>query len=117
MACLVKLAESVRLKKISKKGQLREFSLIEIDEFIDSPEEVHGVFTSAEKQGLLRYALYNLRATPHERFLPGYPNIRLYHGQSIGNILQTISIYLILVDIQILISSNILIKLFPKYVI
>ncbi|XP_065577884.1 anoctamin-8-like isoform X2 [Artemia franciscana] len=86
MACLVKLAESVRLKKFSKKGQLREFSLIEIDQFIDSPEEVHGMFTSAEKQGLLRYALYNLRAAPHERFLPGYPNIRLYHGQSIDEV-------------------------------
>lgn len=56
----------------------------ELEEFLLYDGPVEDIFTSAEKQSIVRYELENIRALAEESYLPGYPHLKFYEGQSIS---------------------------------
>lgn len=72
---LLELAEELDVRKRDERGALKDFTITDIKD-VD-------LLTTAEKQNLVRHELENIRALLHEKFVPGYPDIHLYEGQSI----------------------------------
>nr|XP_018904651.1 PREDICTED: anoctamin-10 isoform X1 [Bemisia tabaci]XP_018904652.1 PREDICTED: anoctamin-10 isoform X1 [Bemisia tabaci] len=80
---LLEVAEELEIRKRDKRGILRHFVVKELEEFLLYDGPVEDIFTSAEKQSIVRYELENIRALAEESYLPGYPHLKFYEGQSI----------------------------------
>lgn len=79
----MELAEELDLRKRDRKGSIRDFTVNEVNEFLDSNAGSIDILSTAEKQSLVRHELENIRALENEFTLPGYSSIHLYEGQSI----------------------------------
>ncbi|KAK9510462.1 hypothetical protein O3M35_005246 [Rhynocoris fuscipes] len=79
---LLELAEELEIRKRDKNGVLREFTVDEIEEFIDISEKDQ-LLTTADRQVIVRHELENIRALSHEICILGHLECPLYEGQSI----------------------------------
>lgn len=73
----------MELRKRDTTGLVREFVLTQIEDFVEEGMDADDLFTTAERQMIVRHELENIRALREEDYLPGYPSIRIYQGQSI----------------------------------
>jgi hypothetical protein len=80
----LEVAEELELKKMDNTGLIREFTVSQLDDFLEEGMHVDDLLTVAEKQYIVRHELENIRALTEEDEVPGYPAFRLYEGQSIG---------------------------------
>lgn len=79
---LLELAEELEVRKRDKNGILREFTVDEIDEFINNERDE--LLTTADRQVLVKHELENIRALSHEMCILGHMECPLYEGQSIS---------------------------------
>jgi anoctamin-10 len=82
----LEVAEELELKKRDKYGMTREFTVSQLDDFLDDGMSVDDLLTTAERVNIVRHELENIRARNEDEQVPGYPTFRLYEGQSIGTI-------------------------------
>jgi hypothetical protein len=80
----LEVAEQLELKKRDRCGLIREFTVSQLDAFLEDGMHVDDLLTTAERQYIVRHELENIRAQKEEDQVPGYPAFRLYEGQSIG---------------------------------
>lgn len=80
---ILEVAEELELRKCDSAGLVREFVLTQSEDFVSDGMDPVDLFTTAERQTIVKHELENVRALPEENHLPGYPSIRLYQGQSI----------------------------------
>lgn len=81
---LLELAEEMELKKRDQAGLMREFLFVHLRDFLAPDQLPEDLLTTAEKQFIVRHELDNIRALSEDPSIPGYPNFRMYEGQSIG---------------------------------
>lgn len=81
---LLELAEEMELKKRDKAGMMREFLFAHLRDFVGEKGNREDLLTTAERQLIVRHELDNIRALSEDPSIPGYPNFRMYEGQSIG---------------------------------
>ncbi|PNF39603.1 Anoctamin-10 [Cryptotermes secundus] len=79
----LEVAEELELRKRDKCGLIREFTVSQLDDFLEEGMHVDDLLTTAEKQYIVRHELENIRALKEDDQVPGYPAFRLYEGQSI----------------------------------
>ncbi|KAJ9594502.1 hypothetical protein L9F63_014114, partial [Diploptera punctata] len=79
----LEVAEELELKKMDTTGLYREFTVSQLDDFLQEGMHVDDLLTIAEKQYIVRHELENIRALSEDNEVPGYPAFRLYEGQSI----------------------------------
>lgn len=80
----LEIAEEMEIVKEDKAGQMREFTVSQLEDFIpDGSHDVDDLLTIAERQTVVRHELDNIRALPEDDHIPGYPTYTLYEGQSI----------------------------------
>ncbi|KAL0274144.1 UNVERIFIED_CONTAM: hypothetical protein PYX00_006638 [Menopon gallinae] len=84
---VLEVAEELEMRKQDNTGLLREFVLTQTDCFLPEGLTVEDLFTTAEKQTIVKHELENIRAVTKDDYLPGYPMIKLYPGQSIFQVL------------------------------
>lgn len=84
---ILEVAEELELRKCDTAGLVREFVLTQLEDFLEDGMDADDLFTTAERQSIVKHELENVRALPDEDHLPGYPSVRLYQGQSIFQIL------------------------------
>ncbi|KAG5865434.1 hypothetical protein JTB14_007521 [Gonioctena quinquepunctata] len=84
----LEVAEEMELMKEDRNGHVREFSVASLEDFLPEDKHVDDLFTTAEKQSLVRYELENIRALAEDDYIPGYPTYSLYVGQSILQVCQ-----------------------------
>jgi anoctamin-10 len=82
----LEVAEELDLKKSDRCGLIREFTVSELDDFLEDGMHVDDLLTTAERQYIVRHELENIRALKEDDHVPGYPGFRLYEGQSIGTV-------------------------------
>lgn len=73
----------MEIMKSDKNGQFREFTVNDIEEFLPDGMHVEDLFTTSERQSIIRHELENIRALTEDNKIPGYNNTTLYEGQSI----------------------------------
>ena len=83
---LLELAEEMELKKRDQAGLMREFLFVHLRDFLAADQLPEDLLTTAEKQFIVRHELDNIRALSEDPSIPGYPNFRMYEGQSIGKL-------------------------------
>lgn len=76
-------AEEMEIVKMDKNGQMREFTVTQLEEFLADGMSVEDLLTTSEKQTIVRHELENIRALPEDDHVPGFPTYDLYEGQSI----------------------------------
>jgi len=81
---LLEVAEELELKKRDKNGLIREFTVSQLDDFLEDGMHVDDLLTTAERQYIVRHELENIRAQKEDDQVPGYSAFHLYEGQSIG---------------------------------
>jgi len=74
-------------------GRLRDFHVMDLDSFLQGgnrhgDEDDTSILTPAEKQIIVRHSLKNIRAGEGETFIPGYPDIELFPGQAVRELIQ-----------------------------
>ncbi|XP_021955512.1 anoctamin-10 isoform X1 [Folsomia candida] len=79
----LELAEYMELKKVDCQGQLREFTVGDLDNFLHSDINLDNLLTAAEKQMIVIHELENLRSIAGESCVPGCPSLSIFVGQSI----------------------------------
>jgi len=79
----LEVAEYLELKKLDSSGQLREFTVGDLDNFLHGDIHLDNLLTTAEKQMIVMHELENIRAMFGEDCIPGYPSIVVFKGQSI----------------------------------
>jgi anoctamin-10 len=82
----LEVAEELDLKKCDRSGLIREFTVSQLDDFLEDGMHVDDLLTTAERQYIVRHELENIRALKDEDQVPSYPVFRLYEGQSIGTV-------------------------------
>ncbi|XP_056630386.1 anoctamin-10 isoform X1 [Diorhabda sublineata] len=97
---LFEAAEEMELMKKDKAGVLREFTVQALEDFLTEDMSVDGLFTIAERQTITRHELENIRALTEDNHIPGFPEYRLYGGQSI---------------VQVCLSKNIIKNVYPLH--
>ncbi|XP_050306991.1 anoctamin-10 [Anthonomus grandis grandis] len=80
---LLEVAEEIELSKPDARGHPREFTVAELDEFPANGKTIDDLLTLADRQRIVLHELENIRALDYEKFIPGYPLIKLYEGQAI----------------------------------
>lgn len=90
----------MEIVKTDRNGQSREFSVNQLEEFLPDGMHVDDLFSTYEKQSIVRHELDNIRALPEDDHIPGYPDYPLYEGQSI---------------IQACIQNELIQKMFPLH--
>lgn len=70
---------------------------------------VDDLLTTAEKQYIVRHELENIRALTEDDQVPGYPDFRLYEGQSIGTLNIDMKNVEILLDFMEIINAFLII--------
>ncbi|XP_071538291.1 anoctamin-10 isoform X2 [Panulirus ornatus] len=83
---LLEVAESVELQKKAGSGLIQEFSVRDLDQFLYSGHTLDTVLTPAEREFCVRHELDAIRAKQEEGHVPGYPEIKLFPGQSIVSV-------------------------------
>lgn len=73
----------MELVKRDQHGQLREFTVDQLEDFLPEGMHVDDLFTVAERQTIVRHELENIRALAEDVYVPGYPSATLYEGQSV----------------------------------
>jgi hypothetical protein len=79
----LEVAEYLELKKSDSEGQLREFTVGDLDNFLCGETNLDNLLTTSEKQMIVLHELENIRALLGEDCVPGYPSICIFRGQSI----------------------------------
>lgn len=80
----LQIADELELMKPTRSGVMKNFNISCLDDFfVNEKMEIDNVLTLADRQTIIKHALDNVRAMPHEKHLPGYEHVLLYHGQSI----------------------------------
>lgn len=82
---LLETAEDMEIRKRDQHNALRHFTINELEDFIPHSGALEDFLTSTEKQSIVKHELDNLRAMSDETHVPGYPQLKLYEGQSLGN--------------------------------
>nr|XP_023025137.1 anoctamin-10-like [Leptinotarsa decemlineata] len=85
---LLEAAEEMELMKQDRNGHIREFTVASLEDFLPEDKHVDDLFTTADKQTIIRYELENIRALAEDDHIPGYPTYSLYVGQSIFQVCQ-----------------------------
>ncbi|GBP86664.1 Anoctamin-10 [Eumeta japonica] len=106
------MAEDHELVKIDSTGVQREFIASQLDDFLLEGMHVEDLFTTAEKQTLIRQELENLRALSDDKCIHGYITMTLYEGKSI---MQTMVDYGLISDIYSLHDKEVLKKLSQEW--
>lgn len=82
----LQIADELELMKPTRSGVMKNFNISCLDDFfIDDSMAIDNVLTVADRQMIIKHAIDNIKATEIEKFIPGYENILLYHGQSLIN--------------------------------
>lgn len=84
---LLELAEEMELKKRDQAGLMREFIFAHLRDFVGEKGDREDLLTTAERQLIVRHELDNIRALSEDPSIPGYPNFRMYEGQSIVQVM------------------------------
>ncbi|XP_018568866.1 anoctamin-10 isoform X2 [Anoplophora glabripennis] len=84
----LEVAEDMELIKQDRNGQMREFTVAQLEDFLPEDMHVEDLLTMAERQNIVRHELENIRALAEDDHIPGYPTYTLYEGQSIFQVLQ-----------------------------
>lgn len=84
---LLELAEDMELKKRDKAGLMREFLFAHLRDFVGEKGSREDLLTTAERQLIVRHELDNIRALSEDPSIPGYPNFRMYEGQSVVQVM------------------------------
>ncbi|GFG34765.1 hypothetical protein Cfor_04644 [Coptotermes formosanus] len=79
----LEVAQELELKKRDRCGLIREFTVCQLDDFLEDGMHVDDLLTTADRQYIVRHELENIRALKEDNLVPGYPAFRLYEGQSI----------------------------------
>lgn len=79
----LELAEELEIVKSDRNGVLREFTVNQLEDFVEPGMHVEDFLTTAERQTLVKHELDNIRALPEDAKIPGYMMYELYEGQSI----------------------------------
>ncbi|KAK9872301.1 hypothetical protein WA026_017103 [Henosepilachna vigintioctopunctata] len=79
-------AEEMEIMKEDSSGQMREFTVKQLDDFLPKGMGVEDLFTVADRQTIVRHELENVRALPEDDHVPGHADVRLYEGQSIFSV-------------------------------
>lgn len=90
----------MEIVKEDRSGQIREFTVNQLEDFLEDGMLVEDFLTTSEKQTIVRHELENIRALPEDDHIPGYPAYALYEGQSI---------------IQVCLQCEIISKMFPLH--
>lgn len=85
---LLELAEDMELKKRDQAGMMREFLFAHLRDFVGEKGSREDLLTTAERQLIVRHELDNIRALSEDPSIPGYPNFRMYEGQSIVQVMM-----------------------------
>jgi anoctamin-10 len=105
----LEVAEELELRKRDKCGLIREFTVSQLDDFLEDGMHVDDLLTTAEKQYIVRHELENIRALTEDDQVPGYPDFRLYEGQSIGTLNIDMKNVEILLDFMEIINAFLII--------
>lgn len=82
----LQIADELELMKPTRSGVMKNFNISCLDDFfINDAMAIDNVLTVADRQMIIKYAIDSIKATEFEKFIPGYENILLYHGQSLIN--------------------------------
>lgn len=73
----------MEIVKQDRSGQMREFCVDQLEEFLPAGMHVEDLFSTSERQTIVRHELENIRALAEDDHIPGYPDYTLYEGQSI----------------------------------
>lgn len=89
---LLEAAEDMELMKANRSGEMREFTIKQLDDFLPEDMSIEDMFTPAEKQVVVRHELENIRALAEDQHVPGFADMVLYEGQSIIAVLKKMSV-------------------------
>lgn len=81
-------AEEMELMKLDRSGQMREFTVAQLEDFLPEDMHVDDLLTMSERQTIVWHELDNIRALAEDDHIPGYTNYTLYEGQSIFQVCQ-----------------------------
>ncbi|KRT81314.1 hypothetical protein AMK59_4973, partial [Oryctes borbonicus] len=85
-------AEEMEIAKMDKNGQMREFTVEQLEDFLPEGMSVEDLLTNSERQTIVRHELENIRALAEDDHIPGFPSYTLYEGQSIIHVCQDCNI-------------------------
>ncbi|KAI5704431.1 hypothetical protein M8J75_005228 [Diaphorina citri] len=80
---LLETAEDMELRKRDRHDSLRHFTINELEDFLPRSGDIGCFLTSTEKQSIVKHELDNVRAMCEDEYVPGYPQLKLYEGQSL----------------------------------
>ncbi|XP_076045880.1 anoctamin-10-like isoform X2 [Oratosquilla oratoria] len=81
---LLEVAEAAELRKKTTTGLVQEFSVRDLDLFLQGGHtSLDTLLSPAEREFCVRYELENIKAKQEEGHVPGYDAITLYPGQSL----------------------------------
>ncbi|KAG1650239.1 Anoctamin-10 [Nymphon striatum] len=83
--------ELMDMKKRDNDGFLREFTVKNLDMFLNKDTNSENLLSVAEKQRVILHELENIRFKTKQKLI-GYPEITLYPGQSLVQVLQNSNI-------------------------
>ncbi|XP_026479834.1 anoctamin-10-like [Ctenocephalides felis] len=89
---LLEGAEEMALLKPDLAGNIREFDLEHIEDFLPDKAGPEQLLTTSEMQSIVWRELINMKAQADEKSLPGYAEVQLYHGQSIIQLLENLEL-------------------------
>lgn len=80
----LQIADELELMKPTRSGVMKNFNISCLDDFfVSDTMEIDNVLNLADRQMIIKHVIDNLKANEFEKFIPGYENILLYHGQSL----------------------------------
>ncbi|XP_044726729.1 anoctamin-10 isoform X2 [Chrysoperla carnea] len=79
----LELAEEMEIVKQDRFGVMREFTVDQLEDFLEPGMHVDDFLTTSERQTIVKHELDNLRALVEDVHIPGYVLYKLYEGQSI----------------------------------
>lgn len=83
---LLEVAEAIELQKKTAAGLVQEFSVRDLDQFLYAGKSLDTVLTSSEREFCVRHELEGIRSKPEDAHIPGYPELRIFPGQSVVDI-------------------------------
>lgn len=90
----------MEIVKEDRNGQMREFTVDQLEEFLPDGGHVEDLLTIAERQTIVLHELENIRALAEDMHVPGLPTCTLYEGQSV---------------LQVCLHFNIITKVYPLH--
>lgn len=80
----LQIADELGIMKQTHSGIMKSFNISCLDEFfLTETMDIDNILTRADKQIIIKHAVDCIRANEYERYLPGYKNHQLFHGQSL----------------------------------